>query len=767
MLKSVPNANIHIPDHTIIEKIGSGGMSSVYLGRQISLQRKVAIKVLRKLVMEDQNLAERFVNEAKTIASLDHPHIITIYEAKQLPSGLTYFTMPYLNHGNFGDIICTNADHLIDLLCQICEGLAYAHDRGVIHRDLKPDNILFDQFGQLKIADFGIALSKDTKRKTKDEQILGSAHYMSPEQIQSRDINYLSDIYSLGCIIYEKLTGDHLYDANNDFAVLLAHINKAIPELPKALAKWQPILNKCLAKDPADRYQSALEVKEDLLAIKSPEPTKEKNKVNWQWPAWLKPVHAAAGSAALLALVLLWALWPESNQPVSTDLAESKPLNPPALANQDNPIPNTNQATEAIQAVTTQLEDQPANEEAVIDEPNTSDDLDIALEEVVVLDDANQPLDGEAPSIDMLLTQGNEALKKFRLTKPAGESAFDRFKAVLAIEPDHAAAKEGLNQIGRYYFNLVESKRKDGDHEKSMLYAQTMIDFINAENINKGLYSGSIEKIVAEATIAVDTAVKARRNNQQADQLLELTTVLTESSDAIQQLNAQYQTIPQLGQTVAQAGGMNMVFIPGSSPESDLMVAQHEITVSQYQAFAGEKASKEKCKHLGGKGFFKKYSWIKPPFNQTGKHPVICLNAQEVQAYAQWLSKQTGQTYRLPTAAEWQHLTQYATAKSCSGANLAGQETNVKDKITDQALACKDAHVYTAPVQSYGHKSNIHDLNGNVAEWVLNCPQAKGCQQFALAGSSWQKGKDANNNIAKIDAATRDTTIGFRLVRSY
>ena len=109
MLKSVPSASIHIPDHTIIEKIGSGGMSSVYLGRQISLQRKVAIKVLKTLVMDDQDLAERFVHEAKTIASLDHPHIIAIYEAKKLPSGLTYFTMPYLNHGNFGDIICTNA----------------------------------------------------------------------------------------------------------------------------------------------------------------------------------------------------------------------------------------------------------------------------------------------------------------------------------------------------------------------------------------------------------------------------------------------------------------------------------------------------------------------------------------------------------------------------------------------------------------------------------------------------------------------------------
>ncbi len=184
-MKTVPNLNLNIPDHTILDKSGEGGMSAVYLGRQISLQRKVAIKVLKKLVMEDKSLAERFVDEAKTVASLDHPHIISIYEAKKLSSGLAYFTMPYLTHGDFGEIICTNSDHLIELLSQICDGLAHAHKHGVIHRDLKPENILLgDQQNPHKIylIDLGLATTfrkKASKPRKIYDGVVGTAKFCS------------------------------------------------------------------------------------------------------------------------------------------------------------------------------------------------------------------------------------------------------------------------------------------------------------------------------------------------------------------------------------------------------------------------------------------------------------------------------------------------------------------------------------------------------------------------------------------------------------
>ncbi|WP_154222334.1 bifunctional serine/threonine-protein kinase/formylglycine-generating enzyme family protein [Marinicella rhabdoformis] len=822
MLKSVPSANIHIPDHTIIEKIGSGGMSSVYLGRQISLQRKVAIKVLKTLVMDNQDLAERFVHEAKTIASLDHPHIITIYEAKKLSSGLTYFTMPYLNHGNFGDIICTNADHLIDLLCQICEGLAFAHNRGVIHRDLKPDNILFDQFGQLKIADFGIALSKDTERRTKDEQILGSAHFMSPEQIQTRDINYLSDIYSLGCIIYEKLTGDHVYEANNDFAVLLAHINKAPPELPKALSKWQPILNRCLAKKPEDRYQSALELKEDLLAIRSHKgnTVSKQKRQPLSLPAWLKPWQAGAVCATLLVMVLAVVLWP------SNKTGTQQPLNNASLPSPlDNILDNTITEVESAQALnnnepdstntTTQadssavvpaetteeaetaqlvalessavvtevnpfeatiLPDEIEAFEAFSDEaPETTaeavlsdDPLAIDISSMVVLDENGQVIDSPENYVDLLLAQGQALLKKYRLTKPSGESAIDRFKAVLAIEPENISAKEGINQIARYYLRLVQSKQKSGDLAKAQVYAKAMVSFADAEGVDINLFEYDIKKISDSATAAITEAIADRRKNKSVEALFALNMVF-DSSPESQALFTQYQQIPQLGLVINSESSHNMVFVPGQTSKQDFMVSQNEVTVAQYKAFAGENASKDKCEHLGSKGIFKRYSWLKPPFDQTNTHPVVCITATEAQAYANWLSQKTGHNYRLPTATEWQTLNKVSgQANNCQQANLAGTETNSKSKITDNPLSCQDAHMYTAAAGSFAAQNNINDINGNVAEWTLDCTTGADCQQFALAGNSWSSGQgEKNTRINKTSKDTRVSHAGFRLVRTF
>ncbi len=763
MLKPVSNTNIHIPDHTIIEKIGSGGMSTVYLARQISLQRKVAIKVLRKLAVEDEDLAERFVNEAKTIASLDHPHIISIYEAKRLPSGLTYFTMPYLNHGNFGDIICTNADHLIDLLSQICDGLAYAHDRGVIHRDLKPENILFDQFGQLKIADFGIALSKDTRRQTKDEQILGSPHYMSPEQIQSSDISYLSDIYSLGCIIYEKLTGDHLYDGNNDFAVLLAHINKTPTELPVALENWQPILNKCLAKNPKGRYQSALEVKIDLRNIKNPDTVPIGQSMKTRWPEWLNPYYVLTSMILLISLILTMASWLKQN--TTSDLrslvTQSTEKDMVAVTQSDQqPTPQNSSSALATtgHAIT------PVSEVLV---NNDTNEFGISEEEVVILDNDSRLQNEDNPSVEMMLSQGHELLIKYHLTKPVGNSAIDRFKAVLNIEPENEAAKEGLNQIARNYFLLIRSKLDTPDLDQAKVFAQSMIEFMNQENIDKSLFSRSYNILMADTVIAVDGAIKKRRTSPRATKLLALMNTLTEQSSDIQALQKKYNTIPKPGQVVANDHGVNMVFI-ANNQANDFMVAQNEITVAQYRSFAGEQASSDKCEHLGSKPFFKRYSWTKPPFKQTAEHPVICITATEAQAYAQWLSSKTGHTYRLPTASEWHILNQYANQVPCEQSNLAGQETTNENKFSAKAYHCTDTYAFTAPVQSYAGIKNVHDINGNVAEWILNCNQAHNCQQFAIAGSSWLSGTDSSlTQIEPVSKETRVSHLGFRLVRTF
>ncbi len=742
MLKTVPKLNLNIPDHTILDKIGEGGMSAVYLGRQISLQRKVAIKVLKKLVMDDKSLAERFVDEAKTVASLDHPHIISIYEAKKLPSGLAYFTMPYLTHGDFGEIICTNSDHLIELLCQICDGLAHAHKHGIIHRDLKPENILFDQFGRIKIADFGIAISKNAKRKTKETQLLGSAHYMSPEQIQSREIDRPSDIYSLGCIIYEKLTGEHVFQAGNDFSILMSHINKPIPELPEALANWQPIINKCLAKNPADRYEHVEQVKDALLAIKY----QENNPTQAQPATALrnkKPmIWGAAGAMLLLlaALLMVTRGGDDNEQADLSDTLAAEQTTEQAIVTAPDPVPEEKPLELSIGVVDT------SDEERV---------------------DLTGNLDNEAinqMALEVTLNEAQQLLKRYRLTKPQGDNAADKFQQVLLEQPDNQAARRGLNQVGSYYFTLIDKKLEENELPDAITHIQSLVDYIDKYQVDRALFEQQVSNIMTSTNQRVSQAVKIRRRDANTESYLQMATLLMPDYAFVKDLQQNYDAIPKTGDMVYDKLGHNFVYFANDSASgvTDLLIGQNEVTQEQFARFAQQRYTTDKCHHYDKKVFFKK-TWLKPPFEQSGKHPVVCITAAQAQAYADWLSEQTGHRYRLPTAKEFQVLAQQLPAQNnCQQANLAGSEVKGEKKATEQTLGCDDAHVFTAEVKSFTANQQVHDLQGNVSEWVTAC----GSQPLCAIGTSWRSGSHAKPTTTLPQPATETHShIGFRLIR--
>ncbi|WP_223787660.1 bifunctional serine/threonine-protein kinase/formylglycine-generating enzyme family protein [Marinicella meishanensis] len=743
-MKTVPKLNLNIPDHTILDKIGEGGMSAVYLGRQISLQRKVAIKVLKKLVMDDKNLAERFVDEAKTVASLDHPHIISIYEAKKLPSGLAYFTMPYLTHGDFGEIICTSSDHLIELLCQICDGLSHAHQHGIIHRDLKPDNILFDQFGRIKIADFGIAISKNTKRKTKETQLLGSAHFMSPEQIQSKEIDRHSDIYSLGCIIYEKLTGDHVFQANNDFSILMSHINKPIPELPAALAEWQPIIDNCLAKDPNERYDTVEELKDALLAIKY-----GKHRQPAETPTATQPGHKKPylwGALAGLVLVAMAALF-------FTRHSDDEPV----------------AASTEVVASETQAEVPEPVVEATPSKP-----LELSVGVVTVADEAAEEkvdltgnLDNETinqMSVEVTLNEAQELLQRYRLTKPKGDNAADKFYQVLLEQPNNEAARNGLHQVGRYYFNLIDRKLEEQAFDEALTHLESFVEYLDAYQINSAQFDSSISNILSTTQGLVNQAVTLRRNNPLAERYLNMSAVLKPDYAFVTDLQNSYNNIPQTGDVYDDQLGHRFIFfaVPNGSTLTDFLLGEHEVTVGQFAQFAGDGMTDDKCHHFDKKVFFKK-TWEKPPFEQSNSHPVVCVTAAHAEAYANWLSDQTGHRYRLPTNQEYQLLNrQLTTQLDCQVGNLAGQEIAGESKATDNPLACESGAVFTTAVKSHRAQTGVHDFVGNVSEWATTCGTASACAM----GTSWRSGAGTTNNTPV--AARPDEThshIGFRLVR--
>jgi len=260
--------------YKIIEKIGQGGMGEVYLAEDARLGRKVALKFLPASLTSDPEARERLLREAQAASRLSHPNILTIHAIEQA-DGRDFIAMEYID-GLTLDAAAKQAhwsiDELIDISVQIGDGLRSAHEAGIVHRDLKPANVLIDREGRARILDFGIAKVRGAAKLTKTGSTMGTIHYLSPEQAQGRDVDARSDLFSLGAIIYELVTGHQAFGGEHESAIVYAITH----DEPEPLARYkkdvpdelQRIVSKCLAKDPAERYQGAAELLADLRTLK-------------------------------------------------------------------------------------------------------------------------------------------------------------------------------------------------------------------------------------------------------------------------------------------------------------------------------------------------------------------------------------------------------------------------------------------------------------------------------------------------------------------
>jgi tRNA A-37 threonylcarbamoyl transferase component Bud32 len=252
--------------YRIIGQIGQGGMASVYKAYQPSMDRNVAIKILPSELAESKEFAGRFQQEARIIARLEHPHILPVFDYGE-SDGISYLVMRYLEAGTLRDRLAAGPltmDEIDRTLEQFADALGYAHGQGIVHRDLKPANALVDSQGNLFLTDFGIAkLLQGTSHFTKTDAVMGTPAYISPEQAQGRPVDARSDIYSLGIILYEMVTGQVPFVADTPLAVIFKHVSDPLP-LPSTIKPGLPepieqVILKALAKDPADRFASAAE----------------------------------------------------------------------------------------------------------------------------------------------------------------------------------------------------------------------------------------------------------------------------------------------------------------------------------------------------------------------------------------------------------------------------------------------------------------------------------------------------------------------------
>ena len=258
--------------YEIIRSIGEGGMANVYLGYDTILDRNVAIKVLRGDLSNDEKFVRRFQREALSASSLSHPNIVEMYDVGE-DDGLYYIVMEYVEGKTLKQLLkkrgSLTISEAIDIMLQITDGIAHAHDSYIIHRDLKPQNIMIQDDGQIKITDFGIAMALNSTQLTQTNSVMGSVHYLPPEQASGKGSTIKSDIYSIGIIFYELLTGSLPFRGDNAVEIALKHMKEPLPSLMKEDSSTpqsiQNIILRSTAKNPKNRYNNANEMHRDLL----------------------------------------------------------------------------------------------------------------------------------------------------------------------------------------------------------------------------------------------------------------------------------------------------------------------------------------------------------------------------------------------------------------------------------------------------------------------------------------------------------------------
>lgn len=273
--------NANLGRYEIRERLGTGGMARVFKGYDRNLDRVVAIKVLHEHLADDPTFKERFEREAKFIASLNHPNIVQLfdYNTQSLDGQQIYYmVMSYISGPTLRDVLNSLAqssrflDHerVLNLMLNLTSALGYAHAQGMVHRDVKPANILLNERNEAVLTDFGIARLAQSSGLTQEGLTVGTPAYMSPEQATGDSVDARSDLYALGVILYEMLTGRPPFADDGSISVLLKHLNDPVPSLSQYAHLDNPyldaVVSKSLAKDPADRYQSAYQFVEDLRA---------------------------------------------------------------------------------------------------------------------------------------------------------------------------------------------------------------------------------------------------------------------------------------------------------------------------------------------------------------------------------------------------------------------------------------------------------------------------------------------------------------------
>jgi len=497
-----------IPGYDIMRPIGRGGTSTVFLAVQHSLGREVALKILQK--GKDPGLTARFMEEGRIVASINHRNVIIVHDV-----GVTehwyFIAMEYLKNGSLEERIKAGMTlpDVLNLMETVAGCLDYLHKRKIIHRDVKPANILFHEDGTPKLTDFGIAKMVAREQDlTMDGSALGSPYYLSPEQAASRPLDGRSDIYSLGIVFYEMLTGRKPFQGESHVETMMAHINQPVPELPEVYYPFQEMLERMVAKDPNDRFSSTSEllgyieavrrfgsdsqaggVRELSGARRSASAGAVSESADKRRAGARRVGMAALALAGLFAVAILVVDRSGTNEQVEKALSGARadvvdaPVPGRVPIELQISLPAAEPATQPIAAVEPpvlqKLVPEPKNETGS-EEPADAEIVDRGLADESVSDsaDASALSDPEEPiqtvaedgQIEQWLEQAQLAMEEYRLTTPRDHNAFHYYRQVLEVDPENVVAARGMSDIANIYSVLARKELAEPDLSTAALY---------------------------------------------------------------------------------------------------------------------------------------------------------------------------------------------------------------------------------------------------------------------------------------------------------
>jgi len=779
-----------IPGYRVERELGSGGMATVYLAVQEKLNREVAVKVLSPVLVADKQFAARFIQEAEIAAGMHQANIIPIFDIGQSGPHV-YLVMEYLE-ASLKDrlkIGPMDAAEALAVLRQMAGALAYAHGEGYVHRDIKPENIMFRKDGTAMLVDFGIARAVGAAtRLTKTGMSIGTPHYMSPEQARGLDLDGRSDLYALGIVFHEMLTGRVPYDAQDSVAIIFKHIQDPIPRLPMALAWCQPLLDGLMAKDRETRIPSGKRLIEMINGLEELGARASRDSGSELLRKTPRPARTTAPGVPVMKP-------PSRGRGKSDQVDPGKPALPAGIkvkvqssSREDKPrrsplLPTLGAALVVcigILAFLLTREKNPDRSNAVSRETTssgrtvdraTSGGAPSSHETVPTLSEVQRKKDeefaGHLTEARRVLDRSDaeEAGRKIALaeTIKAGAPEVESEQRLIA---DAAAVKKADESRREQARVTAEQTRKDDEAFKeasAVGTAEAMRGYLTI--VASGRHRTEAVAAISELEVTEKQALEARQD----DEAFATARALGKTAAYEGYLNEypagkhaaeaarEIARIPKIEMVLIEPG----TFIMGSKKGGPDEKPPHEVVISK-GFWLG--------KYEVSQGQWRAVMEDNPSYFKKGDdYPVEFVSWEDCQRFIKELNRRSGETYRLPTEAEWEY--------TC---RAGSQEERYGD--VDE-IAWYDGNSGGSTHAVGGKKSNVlglHDMLGNVWEWCTDWYGGysadaiydpggpySGSYRVVRGGSCRNDAQNARASLRRLDGPSfRYGSLGFRLART-